>query len=118
MASTSDRLIGTPGAQRAGWPVDLLQAIWSEQQPLLDERIGVIERAASALDQNRLGERLRAEAQRAAHMLAGSIGIFGFDDASQAAHALELELACPSRERAQTMHALTSRLRNVHAGRR
>jgi Hpt domain len=109
MESAEDRSIGIPGKD-AGWPVDLLWLVWSEQQHLFAERIEVIERATSALEEDRLGEQLRAEAQRAAHMLAGSIGIFGFQDASEAAGDLELELAQPAPKRAPTVRKLLSRL--------
>jgi HPt (histidine-containing phosphotransfer) domain-containing protein len=110
MHTTEDRSTSTFDNPDSAWPVDLLRAVWNQQRPLVAERIGIIERAASELDQGRLDEQLRADAQRAAHMLAGSIGIFGFAQASAAARELEAELDQPSRERAQAVRALLSRL--------
>jgi HPt (histidine-containing phosphotransfer) domain-containing protein len=113
MESVDHSSTGSLGTRSAGWPVDLLQAIWSEQQPLLEERISVIEQAASALDQGRISEQLSSEAERAAHMLAGSIGIFGFSEASQTARDLETALARPSRKQAQTVRKLLWQLRET-----
>jgi hypothetical protein len=105
-----DSSIGIPGVKDAGWPVDLVQSVWVEQRHLLAERVDVIERAALALEEDCLGEELRAQAQRAAHMLAGSVGIFGLQRAGEAARDLELELARPSPERAPIVRRLLSRL--------
>jgi len=102
-----------PGVQDAGWPVDLLQSVWSGQRELMAERIDVIERAAAALEEGRLEEQLRVQAQRVAHMLAGSIGIFGFQQAGEAARELELELASPALERASTVRSLLSCLHRI-----
>jgi HPt (histidine-containing phosphotransfer) domain-containing protein len=129
-SSIDDRSIGPPHAYAHdnGWPVDLLQSIWSEQYELLADRIGVIERATSALEDDSLEEGLRVQAQRAAHMLAGSIGVFGFQQAGEAARDLELELelalACPTPGRASILRSLLLSLHQIdrapasHAGRR
>jgi Hpt domain len=44
-------------------------------------------------------------------MLAGSIGMFGFMDASEAAHSLELELAHPTSDHTPALSALVLRVR-------
>ncbi len=95
-----------PANQDAEWPFDLLQSIWDEQKGLLAERVAVIEHAVSELEEDRLREPLRAQAERAAHMLAGSIGIFGFGQAGDAARELEQELADPRLERAPVARKL------------
>ena len=51
------------------------------------EHVVLIEGAVAALSSAELGEQLRGEAQRSAHMLAGSVGTFGFARASEAAPA-------------------------------
>jgi HPt (histidine-containing phosphotransfer) domain-containing protein len=113
MRSSSDnRSIGIPDNE-VGWPVDLLRTVWNEQRPLLAQRIEVIEHATSALEENRLGEELRAEAQRAAHMLAGSLGIFGSQTASDVARDLEMALARPAPQRAPAVRGLLSRLPRI-----
>jgi two-component system, NarL family, response regulator NreC len=59
----------------------------------VSERIGVLENALAALADDRLEADLRCEAERAAHTLAGSLGMFGFVSAADAARKLERELA-------------------------
>jgi HPt (histidine-containing phosphotransfer) domain-containing protein len=113
MESAEDRSIGIHSSRDSGWPVDLLRAVWSEHQPLLVERIEVIERATSALEEDQLSEQLRAEAERAAHMLAGSLGIFGSQTASDVARDLELALARPAPQRARAVRGLLSRLPRI-----
>ena len=94
------------------WTLQALRSVWTHQRGRVEERIGVIERAAAALAEDRLDPGLRADAERAAHMLAGSLGMFGFLDASSAARELEAELARPSEERVVQLPVLVRRLRD------
>jgi diguanylate cyclase (GGDEF)-like protein len=68
--------------------------------------VGLIERAVQALTVGEPEEQLRVEASRAAHMLIGSVGTFGFIRASEAARELELALADPSPARVGEMSRL------------
>jgi HPt (histidine-containing phosphotransfer) domain-containing protein len=79
----------------AAWSVDALRTVWARQQGQVSERIGVLESALAALADGRLEADLRCEAERAAHILAGSLGMFGFVSASGPARKLEQELARP-----------------------
>lgn len=99
-------------AEHAAWTVDALRAVWAHQQGRVDERIETIERAVQALAGDRLDAQLRRAAQRAAHMLAGSLGMFGFVRASRAAHNIELELGCSTPARAQVLAALLTSVRS------
>src|SRR5579863_1184749 len=72
---------------------DALRAIWERRRPEVLGRVEVIERAVAALLAGELSEQLRGEAHSAAHMLAGSVGTFGYLRASQLARELESELA-------------------------
>jgi HPt (histidine-containing phosphotransfer) domain-containing protein len=94
---------------------DMLHAIWRRQQVRVGERVELIEHAAHALGQGQLGATLRDEAQRAAHMLAGSLGTFGFADASRAALELELELAGLELEPARPMPARAAAMTSLLA---
>jgi HPt (histidine-containing phosphotransfer) domain-containing protein len=60
---------------------------------LAQKRIAVIQRAVAALADEHLDSDLRREAESEAHMLAGSMGMFGFMQASVAARRVEWELA-------------------------
>ena len=85
---------------------DALRTIWQEHREGVMERVGLIERAVAALRKAELEEPLRIDAQRAAHLLIGSVGTFGFIRASEVARELELELSDPDPARAQAMEKL------------
>jgi HPt (histidine-containing phosphotransfer) domain-containing protein len=91
----------------------VLRAVWARQHGQVNERIGVLESALAALADDRLGADLRCAAERAAHILAGSLGMFGFMGATDAARELERELANPVPERAPELSVL---LEQVQAG--
>ncbi len=97
--------------EHAAWTVDALRSVWERQHDRVSERIGVVEQALRALREDRLDAELRDEAERAAHMLAGSVGMFGFIDASDAAHELESELLQATPDRITALLALLGRLR-------
>jgi chemotaxis protein histidine kinase CheA len=82
----------------AGMSTVSLDTIWRRYHGEIDERVQLVGRATAELQAGYLSPLLCEDARRAAHMLAGSVGTFGFRVASDAAHALELELAggCPS----------------------
>lgn len=69
-----------------------LRAVWQAHSGGVLAHIAVIGGALSALGEGRLGEAEREQAQRAAHMLAGSLGTFGFVRASPVAAALDRAL--------------------------
>jgi HPt (histidine-containing phosphotransfer) domain-containing protein len=101
-----------PAQTQSAWTADALRSVWARQQSRIHARIALIERAVTALAEDRLDAGLRADAERAAHMLAGSLGVFGFIGASDAARELEAELAHPTPEGTAALPALLSRLRS------
>ncbi len=107
----ADTLRGEFTGREDVWTLQALRSVWTHQRGRVEQRIGVIERAAAALAEGRLDAGLRIDAERAAHMLAGSLGMFGFLDASEAARELEAELLHPSTERAAQLPVLLCRLR-------
>jgi len=100
------------GEEVTAWTVDALRSVWERQRNRVNDRIDLIERAIAALAAGRLDADLRGEAVRTAHMLAGSVGMFGFIRASDAAHSLELELAHPALDRVPALSALALRVRD------
>jgi HPt (histidine-containing phosphotransfer) domain-containing protein len=100
-----------PGSETAAWTAEALRSVWERQRDRVNGLIGVIEQAVCALAEGSLDTNLQADAERAAHMLAGSVGMFGFIDASMAARGLEAELAHPTAERTAALLALLERLR-------
>lgn len=105
MQTTTDTRLLAPDAS------EMLRAIWQRQQVRVGERVELIERAAQALAQGQLDASLQDEAERAAHMLAGSLGTFGFAKASRAAHELEVELGDPRQAHAAAIAGLLSEMR-------
>ena len=111
---TALRSTRTSESDRArAWTVQALRSVWAHQHDRVHDRIDLIERSLAALAGGCLDADLRREAERAAHMLAGSLGMFGFIGASDAAHKLELELVHPMPGRAPALRAL---LLGVRAG--
>ncbi len=94
------------------WTIGVLRSVWGHQRGRVHDRIAVIEHAIAALADDSLDADLRREAERAAHMLAGSVGMFGFVGASDAARSLELELVHPTPDRAPQLSALLDRVRS------
>jgi two-component system response regulator NreC len=73
--------------------------------------VSLIERAIAVLDIDELDEHLRGRAQRSAHMLNGSLGMFGYARASEAARELEQELAQAPQARAPALSTLVAVVR-------
>jgi HPt (histidine-containing phosphotransfer) domain-containing protein len=96
--------------------MEALRSVWERQHVRVGERIGVVKQALAALGEDRLDAELRGDAERAAHMLAGSLGMFGFLDASDAAHELESKLAQATTDSASELLALLERLREGTQG--
>ncbi len=63
--------------------------VWQRFKPHVDEQITVLEQAVAALNHQTLSQELRQQAEQEAHTLAGSLGTFGFEHASQLARTVE-----------------------------
>jgi diguanylate cyclase (GGDEF)-like protein len=90
---------------------EALRAIWEQHRADAFERVALLERAAASLSAGALADGERAEAQRSAHALHGTLGTFGFARASKAAAALELELEQTPLERAAEIAVLVATVR-------
>ncbi|HEY9630470.1 MAG TPA: response regulator [Coleofasciculaceae cyanobacterium] len=66
-----------------------INAFWNEYRPQYCDRLSIIEQAISALQNKSLTEELRQQAQREAHTLKGSLGLFDLDDASELSRQIE-----------------------------
>jgi len=58
----------------------LLANLWVKIQPIVEERLAILDRASSAASAGSLSLELRKEAQSNAHKLAGALGMYGFDE--------------------------------------
>lgn len=81
--------------------------IWKQAKESLNRRVKVVEQATTLLLQNQLDEDLRQQAEQEAHRLAGSLGMFGSDEGSQLARAIEpLFTARRALDQTQKQHLL------------
>lgn len=72
-----------------------LAAMWERRRESFGERAAAMAAAIDALAAGGLAEPERAEAEREAHKLAGSLGTFGLPAGSEIARELEIALATP-----------------------
>jgi HPt (histidine-containing phosphotransfer) domain-containing protein len=70
----------------------LLAKLWVKIQPIVGERLATLDRAADAASAGVLAEELRKEAESSAHKLAGSLGMYGYDEGTRVARELEVML--------------------------
>jgi len=89
----------------------LLASLWLRNRPLVEERLATLDRAASCAAAGALEEELREEAADTAHKLAGSLGMYGYDEGTRLARQLELLLDYPTPDPAQ-IRALATQLRS------
>jgi HPt (histidine-containing phosphotransfer) domain-containing protein len=66
-----------------------IEEMWLEARPRIMARVAVLQSAATAIGDGRLDPALRVDAEGEAHKLAGSLGMFGYADASVLAHDIE-----------------------------
>jgi len=69
-----------------------LRAVWTNSKPEIAARAATVEKAVAAALASELDEATRAEAERAAHRLAGSLGTLGVPAGSDVARELEAAL--------------------------
>jgi HPt (histidine-containing phosphotransfer) domain-containing protein len=87
-----------------------LAEIWRRNQPLVLDRLLILEHAAQAAQQDILHADLRADAASVAHKLAGSLGMFGFPEGTRLAREIETMLESRT-EQAARLTELTAHLR-------
>jgi DNA-binding response OmpR family regulator len=76
-----------------------LQSLWQRLEVQQGERLNTLKQAVEAIAINQLPPHLHQQAQRAAHSLKGSLGIFGLTTGSELAQRLERQLAVPWSDR-------------------
>jgi HPt (histidine-containing phosphotransfer) domain-containing protein len=90
----------------------LLTKLWVKIQPIVEERLTTLDKAAAAASAGKLGEELRAEAAGNAHKLAGSLGMYGCDEGTRVARELEMLLGGAAPDAAR-LAALVTELRKA-----
>ena len=90
----------------------LLAKLWLRVRPLVDERLVTLDQAASAAYAGALGEDLRKDAAGSAHKLAGSLGMYGYDEGTRIARELEVLLGAAAPDAAR-LNGLIAELRGA-----
>jgi HPt (histidine-containing phosphotransfer) domain-containing protein len=90
----------------------LLAKLWVKIQPIVQERFATLDKAAVAAGAGSLPEKLRTEAASTAHKLAGSLGMYGYNEGTRVARELELLLE-GAKPDAVRLRALVAELRKV-----
>jgi HPt (histidine-containing phosphotransfer) domain-containing protein len=88
----------------------LIADLWKRNQPTILARLDLLDAAADAAKAGSLDDLQRAEAESTAHKLSGSLGMFGYDDGTLLARALESELQLSTPD-ASRVAELSSKLR-------
>jgi DNA-binding response OmpR family regulator/HPt (histidine-containing phosphotransfer) domain-containing protein len=76
-----------------------LRSLWQRLEAQQGQRLNTLKQAVEAIAINQLPPHLHQQAQRAAHSLKGSLGIFGLTTGSELAQRLEHQLAVPWSDR-------------------
>ena len=88
----------------------LLAELWMRNLPLVEERLSRIERAAADAAAGALSEELRVEAGENAHKLAGSLGMYGYDEGTRVAREIDVLLGVAKPDAAR-LSGLVAKLR-------
>jgi len=82
--------------EKEKYAAEKIAAIWVQNRPAFRDRLDFLDRTADELTETRtLDPDLRAEATSISHKLAGSLGMFGYTEASEIARRIELGLEKP-----------------------
>ncbi|QYO67904.1 response regulator [Leptolyngbya sp. 7M] len=92
LADSSDQQPLTSAEQIGQQTQAAIAIVWQKYQPRVNEQVDGLEQAVTALQNQTLNPELRQQAEHEAHSLAGSLGTFGFAQASQLARMLEQQL--------------------------
>ncbi len=70
----------------------LVAALWVRNRPIVEARMSTLDRAVEAVAAGNLPAALLEEAIGSAHKLAGSLGMYGYDEGTRIAREIELML--------------------------
>jgi HPt (histidine-containing phosphotransfer) domain-containing protein len=90
---------------------DLLLQLWQKNLPTIRQRLDLLDQFSSAAASGSLEEPTRIEALNIAHKLAGSLGMYGYQQGTEVASKMERILKSPTPETLITLRALAADLR-------
>jgi HPt (histidine-containing phosphotransfer) domain-containing protein len=109
------------GAKEEAALSQALERLWVRFLPEIEERVAILEEAASAVAANRLTAVQREKAQAAAHKLAGVLGTFSLTRGTVLARELEMTFSrecSPSPDSGERLAAIAAELRAMVENRR
>jgi HPt (histidine-containing phosphotransfer) domain-containing protein len=89
----------------------LLTQLWQKNLPTIRERLDLLDQFGSAAVSGSLEEHTRIEALNIAHKLAGSLGMYGYQQGTEVASKMERILRSPTPDTLVTLRALAADLR-------
>ena len=90
---------------------DVLLQLWQKNLPTIRQRLDLLDQFGSAAASGSLEEHTRLEALSIAHKLAGSLGMYGYQQGTEVASKMERILKSPTPETLVTLRALAADLR-------
>jgi len=79
----------------------LLATLWVRIRPIVEERFATLDEAAAAAESGSLNAEVRSEAMSSAHKLAGSLGMYGYDEGTRIGREIEVMLGGASPDAAR-----------------
>jgi HPt (histidine-containing phosphotransfer) domain-containing protein len=89
----------------------ILTQLWQKNLPTIRERLDLLDKFGSVAASGELDETTRVEALNIAHKLAGSLGMYGYQQGTEVASKMERILKSPTPETLLTLRALADDLR-------
>jgi HPt (histidine-containing phosphotransfer) domain-containing protein len=90
---------------------NVLAELWQKNLPIVRERLDLLDKFGTAAASGKLDEPSRIEALNIAHKLAGSLGMYGYQEGTEIASKMERILKSPTSETLVTLRALAVDLR-------
>jgi HPt (histidine-containing phosphotransfer) domain-containing protein len=90
---------------------DVLAQLWQKNLPTIRQRLDLLDQFGSAAISGSLEEHTRLEALNIAHKLAGSLGMYGYQQGTEVASKMERILKSPTPETLVTLRTLAADLR-------
>ncbi len=102
----------TPGQIDTQIQIDAVIAqLWQKNLPTIRERLDLLDKFGLAATSGTLDETTRVEALNIAHKLAGSLGMYGYQQGTEVASKMERILKFPTPETLATLQSLATDLR-------
>ena len=90
---------------------NVLAELWKKNLPTVRERLNLLDNFGAAAASGKIDEPSRLEALSIAHKLAGSLGMYGYQQGTEIASKMEHILKSPTPETLATLRSLAVELR-------